>query len=71
MCLSAIIWANIKKVHYGNTQEDAANIGFRDEAIYNYIKNSDNSLLELESIDREETIKAFEEYSNKKDKKIY
>ena len=26
MCLSAIIWANIKKVYYGNTKEDAANI---------------------------------------------
>ena len=35
MCLSAIIWANIKKVYYGNTKEDAANIGFRDDYIYN------------------------------------
>ena len=25
MCLSAIIWSNIKKVYYGNTKEDAAN----------------------------------------------
>ena len=34
MCLSAIIWANIRKVYYGNTKEDAANIGFRDDSIY-------------------------------------
>ena len=27
MCLSAIIWANIKKVYYGNMKEDAENIG--------------------------------------------
>ena len=33
MCLSAIILSNIKKVYYGNTKEDAANIGFRDDLI--------------------------------------
>ncbi|MGY0397845.1 hypothetical protein ACVFZR_12485 [Lacticaseibacillus paracasei] len=33
MCLSAIIWANIKQVYYGNTADDAAAIGFRDAAI--------------------------------------
>lgn len=73
MCLSAIIWANIKKVYYGNTKEDAANIGFRDDFIYEYIKNGNNNadVLSLESMDREETIKAFEEYKNKDDKVIY
>ena len=73
MCLSAIIWANIKKVYYGNTKEDAAEIGFRDEFIYEYIKNGNNNadVLSLESIDREETIKAFEEYKDKDDKVIY
>jgi tRNA(Arg) A34 adenosine deaminase TadA len=71
MCLSAIIWANIKKVYYGNTKEDAANIGFRDELIYSYIKKENSDILELESMDREETIKAFEDYSNKRDKTIY
>ena len=73
MCLSAIIWANIKKVYYGNTKEDAANIGFRDDFIYEYIKNGNNNadVLSLESMDREETIKAFEEYKNKDDKVVY
>ena len=28
MCLSAIIWANIKKVYYANTRSDADKIGF-------------------------------------------
>lgn len=37
MCLSAIIWANIKTAYYGNTKEDAENIGFRDNHIYKYI----------------------------------
>ncbi|MBO5530773.1 MAG: nucleoside deaminase [Bacilli bacterium] len=73
MCLSAIIWSNIKKVYYGNTKEDAENIGFRDNFIYEFIKNnnSDKNILDLESMDREETIKVFEEYMNKEAKEIY
>ena len=73
MCLSAIIWSNIKKVYYGNTKEDAENIGFRDNFIYEFIKNnnSDKNILDLESMDREETIKVFEEYTKKEDKEIY
>lgn len=62
MCLSAIIWANIKEVYYGCTKEDAGKIGFRDNAIYDFIKGKDNNLLELKQIDREECIKIFEEY---------
>ena len=76
MCLSAIIWSNIKKVYYGNTKEDAANIGFRDDYIYSYIKkstenNNDNSILDLECMDREETIKTFNDFAKKSDKTIY
>ena len=76
MCLSAIIWSNIKKVYYGNTKEDAANIGFRDDFIYKYIENlskntQDSNILNLVNIDREKTIKEFEEFKSKEDKTIY
>ena len=76
LCLSAIIWANIKKVYYGNTKEDASNIGFRDDFIYNYIQKlsenaEGNSVLELKCIDREETIESFKKFVEKSDKKIY
>ncbi len=73
MCLSAIIWSNIKKVYYGNTSKDAANIGFRDDDIYNFIQNSSNNtnVLDLENIDREETIKTFNDYNDKTDKTLY
>ena len=76
MCLSAIIWSNIKKVYYGNTKEDAENIGFRDDFIYDFIKklpdsSNDSDNLKLESIDREETIKSFKEFMEKIDKRIY
>ena len=70
MCLSAIIWANIKEVYYGCTKEDAAEIGFRDEAIYDFIKGKDKNLLNLEQMDREECIKTFEQYT-KNEGKIY
>jgi len=76
MCLSAIIWSNIKKVYYGNTKEDAANIGFRDDFIYSFIRKltdniEDGEILDLECMDREETIKSFNEFSKKEDKTIY
>ena len=76
MCLSAIIWANIKKVYYGNTRNEAEMIGFRDEDIYEYFANSsydsgDNKILTLERMDKEETTKAFQKFSEKNDKTIY
>lgn len=71
MCLSAIIWANIKTVYYGNTKEDAARIGFRDDFIYDFIKNnnSNDDVLNLVSMDRDDTIKAFDEFENKTENK--
>ena len=76
MCLSAIIWANIKKVYYGNTKEDAAEIGFRDDFIYSFInslsKNEQNSdILNLEAMNRDITIEEFNLFKNKEDKSIY
>ncbi len=76
MCLSAIIWSNIKKVYYGNTKKDAAKIGFRDDAIYDFIKNSkrvsgNSNILKLECIDREETLKSFDKFLKKIDKRVY
>lgn len=62
MCLSAIIWANIKKVFYGCSKEDAQKIGFRDDMIYEYLKGENKVLVNLEQIDREECIKIFEKY---------
>ena len=70
MCLSAIIWANIKEVYYACTKKDAANIGFRDDAIYEYLKGNNKHLIKLKPIDREECIEVFEEY-NRENKTIY
>ena len=72
MCLSAIIWANIKKVYYGCEPKDAEEIGFRDDFIYEFIQNGlkDKETLELEQLNHEECLKLFEEYASK-DKEIY
>lgn len=65
MCLSAIMWANIKKVYYGCTAEDADAIGFRDDFIYDYIKQgcTDAKVLDLEVVGREDCLQLFKDYS--------
>ncbi len=70
MCLSAIIWANIKKVYYGTNLSDAKEIGFRDDFIYDYFNNMNNDTLELIEIDRDECLELFKEYKDK-EKVIY
>lgn len=62
MCLSAIIWANIKEVYYACTRVDAGRIGFRDDIIYEYLEGKNKDLIKLKQIDREECISAFKEY---------
>lgn len=66
MCMSAIIWANIKKVYYGCTVQDARDIGFRDEHILDFLKGgcSNKNVLDLEAVDKEECLKAFEFWKN-------
>jgi tRNA(Arg) A34 adenosine deaminase TadA len=39
MCLSAIIWANIKVVYVGGEVKDAEAIGFCDQFIYDFLEN--------------------------------
>lgn len=72
MCLGAIIWSNIKDVYYGCRPKDAEAIGFRDEFIYDYIRNPEqngNTLKTIES-NRDSCLALFEEYA-KKGKTIY
>ena len=70
MCLSAIIWANIKSVYYACTKEDAGGIGFRDDVIYDYLKGKNRDLIHLEQKDRDECIQLFEKYQ-KENRTIY
>ena len=70
MCLSAIIWANIKNVYYGTNLKDAEDIGFRDDFIYRYLENKDANTLELLELDHDECLELFNEYKTK-NKEIY
>lgn len=73
MCLSAIYWSRISTVYYGCTKDDAAVIGFDDNAIYEYIKHPEAHQAELQLIplDREECLQNFKEWQAKQDKTMY
>ena len=66
MCLSAIIWAKIDRVYYGCTRDDAKDIGFRDDFIYEYLKGNISDVLDMKMLDREECLEAFLKYKNDK-----
>ena len=68
MCLSAIIWANIKEVYYACTREDAESIGFRDNLIYDYLNGKSRDLIKLKQIDRDECISLFNKYEEEQGK---
>lgn len=72
MCMSAIIWSNIKKVYYSADYKDAEKIGFRDDYIFNFIKNGckDKDILELQEIEKDKILNVYNEY-DKTDKQLY
>lgn len=72
MCMGALYWARPAKIYYANTREDAANIGFDDNMIYEELnKNLDERKFVMQCIGREDAIKLFEEWQLKEDKNVY
>lgn len=72
MCLGAIYWSRPKIIYYANTREDAAEAGFDDSMIYDEI-NADitKRKIPLINLGRNDALKVFEEWANKKDKTYY
>jgi len=72
MCLGAIYWARPAKVYFGNTQADAAKIGFDDSFIYEQlpIPPEDRAIPMLQLLP-EEAQAAFQEWERKADKISY
>jgi tRNA(Arg) A34 adenosine deaminase TadA len=72
MCLGAMYWARPKLVYMGCTREDAANIGFDDQFIYDEIeKDIDNRQLKIIRLMRKDALKAFELWETKQDRTDY
>lgn len=65
MCISASIWANIHKIVYGCSKNDANEIGFKDDKIYKYLEGKGEVELTLEQIDRNECLELFNNYCKK------
>ena len=72
MCLGAIYWARPAKVYFGATREDAAQIGFDDQFIYEEIeKNHEHRQMKLANFLRDEALVVFQNWANKTDKIEY
>lgn len=72
MCLSTIYWARIDKLYYANTRHDAAEIGFDDSFIYDELARSEaQRSLPVETLLRNEALRSFEAWKDKKDKTEY
>ena len=72
MCLSALYWAGVERIFYGNTKEDAKAIAFDDSFIYEQIA-LDNERRSIPCINfmREEALAGFVAWSKKEDKTPY
>ncbi len=66
MCMSSIIWANIKKVYISGLPEDADAIGFRDKFMYDFIEDGcqDENVVKLEKLDRETAQELYRKYQD-------
>src|ERR1035438_8312256 len=72
MCLSAIYWARLRNVFYGNTRKDAARIDFDDDFLYREVAlPMRRRKLRMKQLLRDEAIAAFSEWQRKPDKILY
>jgi tRNA(Arg) A34 adenosine deaminase TadA len=72
MCLSALYWAGVKRICYGNTKDDAKAIQFDDSFIYDQLEldYADRSI-KCDHFMRSEAIRAFKKWEEKEDKVEY
>lgn len=68
MCLSAIVWANMKECYYANTVQDADRIGFRDDKIYRYFRG-ETEILTKTHLPDDECLAMYDEYKQLKSEK--
>jgi tRNA(Arg) A34 adenosine deaminase TadA len=72
MCLSAVYWARIDRIYYGNNRYDAAEIGFDDNFLYEELrKDLDERSIPIEQLERDEALKTFATWRELEDKIPY
>jgi guanine deaminase len=72
MCLAAVYWAGIRKVHFAAGREDAANAGFGDGYIaQEIIKPAAERNLAVEQGMRDDALEAFAIWDKMSDKIEY
>lgn len=72
MCLSAIYWAGIERIFYGNTKQDAEDINFSDKFIYEELAlPMTERHVPAVNMMRDEALEAFRDWQNKSDKMEY
>ena len=72
MCLSAIYWAHIDKIYYGNSREDASKINFDDKFIYDEFKvNISHRKIPIKQICEKNALKAFKLWEKEEKKTTY
>lgn len=72
MCMSALYWAGVERVCYGNTKEDAKAIDFDDSFIYDQLDlDYKDRSIKCDHFMRKEAQTAFKNWDNKDDKIKY
>lgn len=72
MCYGAILRARVDKMYYGNTEADAAAIGFDDSAFWDEIqKELTQRSLSVQQLLHDEALTVFTAWQNKEDKIEY
>lgn len=72
MCMSAIYWARLGQVYYGNSKEDATRYGFNSQSIYAQLAlPREQRRIAMTRLMAAEAIAAFEAWAAKADKESY
>lgn len=72
MCLSALYWAGVERIYYGNTQEDAEAIDFSDRFIYRQLElpASERAIPQIRIMEPR-TLRAFKLWEKSPEKRRY
>ena len=72
MCLSALYWAGVSRICYGNTKDDAKAINFDDSFIYDQLElKYEERSIKCEHFMRDNALRAFKKWDEKTDKIEY